>query len=157
MKLFTIALFMLAASATNAKADGFNCASDNDDVHAKVYNHIDPSAGTRTPAVLIISDPQDGAEKNHTIAHFTDVDGTLTSHGARYVATVSDELRASAKGDSLISGTRLADVATMTLNVVYAFNHPLPNGAETSGYLVLSKTDGTTTAMELVCKRYLRK
>src|SRR6185503_10108376 len=79
MKAFILMVAMVASSA--AYADGFKCETLAGDLAIKAYNNTQPSEGTRTGAVMVLSDPAVNSGRK-TIARFTDVNGVLTSQGA---------------------------------------------------------------------------
>lgn len=52
MRFFIISLLFLASSA--AMADGFRCQGQ--DFRVKLFNEVQPSRGTRNPAILVVSE-----------------------------------------------------------------------------------------------------
>lgn len=51
-----ITSILLSLLATASFGSGFVCTQDDGDIRVKLFNHVHPELGTRTPAVLVISD-----------------------------------------------------------------------------------------------------
>jgi len=145
------ALFVTAS----ANADGFRCMAIDRSIAATVYNHTNPNKGTRTAAILVLSDPsiQRG---NRTIATFKNAQGTLSSQGTVYNADV--DLRyteISRKGEYLL-GTRLGELKTISMIVDFDYNYPLFKGESVKAYLVAKKRNGKKAGVDMECVRYLK-
>ena len=116
MKKLMIIATMIAATSS-AFADGFVCQSRNGDLNVTVYNNTDADFGTRTAAVLILSDP-DAAEGAKTIARFTDTKGLLTNKGSFYQANVDLRFKDQQNKEMLIAGrVQLQSLNTVELDV----------------------------------------
>lgn len=148
--LFTIAL--LAGSF--AQADGFTCQTDSGLV-VKVYNNTQPSKGTRTAAVMVISDSRVN-QGNKTIARFTEANGRVESSALVYTADVDLRFTDSARGGELIAGTKLGYIDTIKLYVDFSYARPVPAGDELNAALQVVKRDGEKIVEEAICQRYLK-
>ena len=154
MKAFILVAAMATIASSGALADGFVCA--NDKIIVKIYNHVDAKAGTRTPAVMVVSDPNVQAGRK-TIARFTDANGRITSKGAHYSSDVDLRFSDSSRKGELIGGTKLGELDTIVLDVDYNFSQPVDAGSRVSGLLTLNKRNGKSIEIELDCKRYLKQ
>ncbi|MGE3974210.1 MAG: hypothetical protein AB7F59_06770 [Bdellovibrionales bacterium] len=151
---FLITTLALLATASQAQADGWVCATESEDLKVQVYNQVQPELGTRTAAVMVLSDPR-VSEGRKTIARFT-AGNTLSNQGASYVADV--DLRrtdSSAKGE-LIAGTKLGFIDSITLDVAFSYSRPVAAGTIVAGDLTILKRNGRVTQLEVACKRYLK-
>src|SRR4051812_5676293 len=137
MKKLSLALITLTLSAT-AHADGFVCQTVEGDLNVKVYNHTQADFGTRTAAVMVLSDPSVGVG-NKTIARFTEVNETLTNVGASYEANVDLRFNDSGRKGELMAGTKLGYLKTITLDVAFSYNHPVAAGTTLLGEVSLLK------------------
>ncbi len=155
MKKTMFAVIMTVLVTVNAKADGFKCQSVDGDLNVKVYNHTDPSAGTRVASVMVLSDAavQSGSK---TIATFTEVSSLLNNSGASYDAKVDLRYKNSRRGGEYIGGTRLMFIDTISLDVDFAYNLPVPAGKQLDATLTIAKRDGELTSIEMTCERYLK-
>ena len=155
-------LMMMAMvfGAAGAQADGFVC--QNDDIRVKVYNNTDPGEGTRTAAVMVLSDPS-VSHGRKTIAKFTDVKSRLASRGANYVADVDLRVSESRRGGEYIGGTRLGQLDQIILAVDFVYGEDMQDGESLrsndrplQAELILVKRSGGKISMELDCERYLK-
>jgi hypothetical protein len=153
MKMFAILALGFVTSST-ALADGFVCA--NDEIVVKVYNNTDAAVGTRTAAVMVVSDPQVGAGRK-TIARFTDANGLIQSNGASYTSNVDLRFGNSSRKGELIGGTKLGELDTIQLDVDFSYSAPIAAGTHVAGLLTLNKRNGQSIELELDCKRYLKQ
>lgn len=149
MKSLIAALMLFGA---NAFADGFTCYTDDGVLKISVLNHVDPSEGTRTAHIMIVSDRTISHGKK-TIAVFTDEEETLTSSSARWTAYVPDWM--SKKGRN-IAGTKLGYVDTLVVDVDHLYNAPVKSGARADGLLIVNKINGERDTQGLSCYRYLK-
>lgn len=151
---------IITLNSFSAFADGFTCTNIDGDLKVSVYNKIDPLDGTRSPAVMIVSNPAIQSRRK-TIAKFSEENRTLdTSHTtADYLVFTGDvDLRFSdsnRKGEYLF-GTRLGEVDFIQLNVDFTYGDNLMSGDKTSGSIVVMKRDGKAIVRPAVCTRYLR-
>ena len=150
-----VLVIVLALASTSAFADGFVCQTRNNSLTVKAYNNTDASEGTRTAAIMVISDPEvkDG---NKTIARFTETKGTVTSSSESYTANVDLRESDSNKAGRLIGGTKLGQLDTIVLDVDFSYAQPVENGAEIDGVLHLNKRGGGEIALDVECERYLK-
>lgn len=148
---FTFAL-LLAASA--AKADGFVCQTESG-LNVKVFNHVQPTEGTRTAAIMVISDSSVG-DGNKTIAKFNQAQGTLSSEGSEYTADVDLRFKDSRRKGENIAGTKLGELQMIQLKVDFSYATPTEAGDESEAVLILSKRNGEVLSEGAVCTRYLK-
>lgn len=141
-------------SSTVAMADGFVCTSESG-LNLKVYNHTNANQGTRTAAVMVISDSSVGAG-NKVIARFTDVKGTLTSKSQIYTANVDLRFSDSNRKGELIGGTKLGQLDQIELAVDFSYAEPMAHGEETKAFLTLIKRNGAELIESVSCLRYLK-
>lgn len=147
-------LFAVLVSA-NAHADGFQCEATKESLVVSVYNHTQPSEGTRNAAVMIVSDPtlQFG---NKTIAKFSDVNSTLSNRGAYYVADVDLRFNDSGRKGELIGGTKLGQLKHLKLDVDFSYGAPVDAGDSVPALLSLIKRNGDVIEIAMNCSRYLK-
>jgi len=165
MKLM-IALLAMSVSL-GAFADGFVCTTSTvksakkGDINIKIYNHTDPSQGTRGAHVLVISDPTVNAGRK-TIAKFEDTHlyntGTLVNSGARYTANVDSRVNGVDRGGENILGTKLSELKTINLDLAFSYARPVADGAKVGGKLVMEfEKAGRKPIIRFVdCTRYLK-
>lgn len=155
MKTVLIAAMVLGA-ASSAFADGFVCQAKNGSLTVKAYNNTQPKAGTRTAAVLVLSDPEANAGEQ-TIARFTDVKGTLTNTGANYNANVDLRFKDQSKKEMLVAGKlALEELDTVELAVDFNYAAPVPAGQTVDGTITLNPRQGAPLSLDANCERYLK-
>ena len=157
MKTVFAILVTLVASVSVAHADGLVCTGQQTALTVKVYNHVQPKAGTRVPALMVVSDPFVNYP-NKTIAKFTDADGTLAYLGdGHYEAKVDLRYRNISRGGENIAGTKLAQLKSIQLiaNFSYATNQ-LKNGEALPATLNYVKRTGEVLSEKADCVRYLK-
>ena len=154
LQMKTLTLIATLALAMTAKADGFKCVTDSG-LNVQVYNHTNPHAGTRTGAIMVVSDSQIGYG-NKTIAKFTDLKGTLTSSSLRYVGKVDLRMVESRRKGELIAGTKLGYVANLVLDIAFSYGSPVRVGTPVKAWLTVVKRDGSKIYDKAVCQRYLK-
>lgn len=152
MKAIVIAT--LLATAITAQADGFKCETESG-LKVQVFNHTSPEVGTRTGAIMILSD-SDIQYGNKTIAKFTAQKGTLSSNEVRYVAKVDLRVSESSRKGELIAGTKLGYISHMFLDVAFTYAYPVRNGALLPAGFTVMKRNGTRVFERAVCERYLK-
>lgn len=144
----------IAATSSIAQADGFVCS--NDDIAVKVYNNTEAKVGTRTAAVMVLSDRSVAAGRK-TIARFTDTNGRISQKGASYLADVDLRFSDSSRKGELIGGTKLGELDTIQLDVDFSYAAPVEAGEMVDGTLTLNKRNGQQIELALECKRYLKQ
>lgn len=153
MKFVVIALSLFASSF--AQADGFNCETESG-LNVKIYNHTSPSEGTRVPAVMVISDSFVG-KGNKTIARFADANGVLSLEGKHlYNGKVDLRFNDSKRKGELLAGTKLGFVSDVLMAVDFSYAYPVAAGYEMPATFTVIKRDGSATAEDAVCTRYLK-
>ncbi len=150
MKAFIVLMAALVVGNNFAKADGFVCADQSKTYGIKLYDHVHANLGTRTPAVMVITNGSlDQGSK--TLATFTAADGGLLLSGADYVAN----LNFSSAHTELFAGVQLNKIHRLILNVKHYFNVPLAEGQVVSAKLMVVET-AKITYLDLSCQRYLK-
>ncbi len=148
-------MLAVALSSPLAQADGFVCNTVEQDLTVKIYNHTQPARGTRTGAVMVLSDPSIG-DGNRTIARFQGVNGLLESSNLSYEAKVDLRFADSRRQGELILGTKLGQLATIRADLDFSFSAPALDGESLSGMLTLTKRNGSEIVRDLECVRYLK-
>ena len=149
-------LIVIAALITGqiAAADGFKCITESG-LKIQAYNHTNPNAGTRSAAVLVVSDANVGYG-NKTIASFNAEKGVLASQDLTYTAKVDLRMVESNRRGENIGGTKLGYLAAIKLDVDFTYSRPVPEGTRVQGLLTLIKRDGTRLYQNATCTRYLK-
>ena len=153
-----IAIFSALALATisaSAYADGFKCETTDGTLNVKIYNNVEPQAGTRVGAVMIVSDPSVSSGRK-TIARFTDTNGVLESRGSRYEANVDLRFSDSARKGENILGTKLGQLDMIIADIDFSYAAPVEANEEVGGRLILVKRNGDRIKADLTCARYLK-
>ncbi|MEO5668362.1 MAG: hypothetical protein ABIR96_09905 [Bdellovibrionota bacterium] len=154
MKNLALSLVALTASLV-AHADGFKCETVEGDLAVKVYNHVSPENGTRSAAVMIISDTSVSAGRK-TIARFTDANERLSNAAASYVGDVDLRFNDSGRKGELISGTKLGELDQILVDIDFSYGAPVTALSEVSGTMTLLKRSGEEIVRDLACVRYLK-
>lgn len=149
----TVLFGMMAA--TVAKADGFICEGQNTGLVFKMYNHTNAVEGTRSGAIMIISDPAI-AYGNKTIASFSDVKNTLTSKNVVYTGKVDLRVVESSRKGENIAGTKLGELASIKASIGFNYSSDTPSidGDLMSGKVSYVKRNGEILEEKLSCSRY---
>lgn len=155
-KIILLTAVVLSAFAANAKADGFVCRTLENDLRVNVYNHVMPQNGTRTGAIMILSNPA-VAPGRGTIATFENINELLSNHGPTYVAKVDLRYRNSNRPGEYISGTRLGYVDSILLDVFFSYYNNINRGEILAGQLLITKRDGARIHRNVECARYLKQ
>jgi hypothetical protein len=151
-----IVMMIAALTALNAAhADGFVCQTVEGDLNVKIYNHVDPSVGTRVASIMVLSDPGVSIGRK-TIARFTEVQENLSSIGANYEANVDLRFSDSSRKGEIVAGTKLGQLQTIHLNVDFSYSSPIEAGEEVPGLLTLVKRNGDEITRDVECTRYLK-
>lgn len=155
MKTLILATAAIVTMSASAMADGFRCESLENSIRIKAYNQTSPELGTRSPAILVVSNP-DIAFGKKTIATFESTDYLLSAKGAYYTADVDLRYNASGRKGELIAGTKLGELKHVVLDVDFSYIEPVVDGTELSGMVTLIKRNGEKTYFEVSCVRYLK-
>lgn len=159
-----ITVIMAIATISTAKADGFKCQGLNTGVMVKVYNHTQPSEGTRSVAIMIVSDSNIGSP-NKTIAKFTDENKTLAYKGAGlFQAKVDLRYQESSKKGENIAGTKLGELKKIELQLFshtgYKFTYDIAStfahADAMNARLSYIKRNGEILEEKALCTRYLK-
>lgn len=150
---------LMVLFATAARADGFVCRGIDQPLTVRAYHHVQPEAGTRNAAVLIVSD--DRLQRgNRTIAKFTDVKNKLTRRTGEmtYIGQVDLRVSESNRRGEYVGGTRLGELKTLVLTVDHNFGQISTRGALVRGWLTLNfrDTNRIDTVLDMECERYLK-
>lgn len=149
MKFALVALVLIASSIANA--DGFLCETQSG-LRLKVFNHIEPSRGTRTPAVMVVSDST--VQVGHkTIGVFRVADAQLLVEEDSYLAKV--DLRSGSRSE-MLADTKLGNVDRIKLYVDFSYSRPVAHGTELTGTMTLLKRDAGLVVEQAICTRYLK-
>ena len=143
---------LVLASASVAFADGFVCTSN--ELNIKVYNNTKASAGTRSAAVLVASNPQ-SVRGNQTLARFTKVQGSLSSYGTHYLAELDNRI-SDINYDNEIIEFASSQIQTIALDIDFNYNMPVPAGQVVPGLATLILQNGERHQIRLDCERYLK-
>ncbi len=154
MKALLLAIALVSVSAT-AKADGFRCTSDSTSLNVKIYNEVQPSAGTRNGAVMVLSNPEISFP-NKTVATFTSAKGTLENSGSKYTGKVDLRVSESSRAGEFIGKTRLGMLKNVVVALSFNASKPVPAGASVLGWVTLNRRDGNKETYRLNCTRYLK-
>ncbi len=152
MKIALLAFVLISSSI--AKADGFLCETQSG-LRLKVFNHVEPSRGTRAPAVIVVSDSTVQVGRK-TIAVFRDADAQLLVEDDSYLAKVDLRRSESNRQGELLAGTKLGNVDQIKLYVDFAYSRPVAHGEELTGTMTLLKRDAGLIVEQAICTRYLK-
>lgn len=134
--LVVLSLFIFFG-ASSVLASGFRCVGE-EGYRVKVYNHVDPNLGTRTPAHLIISKVGVG-----TLQHATASQIEKTNH-PNYV-------------EYTIAGSPDLGAIEASLEVAFSEgNETIESGKEVDATLILTSVTHVRDYYSLVCTRYLK-
>ena len=147
-------LISVVLSASIAKADGFECQTDDGDLNIKVYNHVMPLDGTRNGAVMVVSDPAVSAGRK-TVAVFTSEEGTLVNSGSKYYANVDERFNNIPKGEYL-SSTRIDYLKSIILDVEFSYTAPVAFDSVVEAWMILTRENGSQIKESVTCHRYLK-
>lgn len=152
------AILVLTAAAlmatTQAKADGFVCTTETG-MNVKVFNHTQPELGTRTGAIMVVSDSSVNSGRK-TIATFKDLTGTLTSKELVYTSKVDLRFNDSGRKGEWIGGTKLGELSSVVLKLNFSYAAPKEESEYVSGKLILNKRNGEVLREAVDCARYLK-
>ncbi len=157
MKIALFTLISTLALASTAKADGFVCTADASGAVIRVYNHVSASEGTRSPAILVVSDPSLAAGQQ-TLATFSSDRQNLQYGGnGLYTALLQN---ADYVKTGTLAGMRLRNLTSISLAVVFNYSTDsttlADSVAEIPATLRLQARDGTIVQEEATCTRYLK-
>lgn len=150
-----IATLTLLATSQMAQASGYICEAEDGPLKVKIYNHTQPELGTRTAALMVLSDTDVGGG-NKTIARFTDVEGNIASKSQTYTAKVDLRFNNSSRAGENILGTKLGQVKTVVVDVYHSYRSPVAHGDEVGAEITLIKRNGEKIVSDMVCTRYLK-
>jgi hypothetical protein len=153
MKKVLVLIATLIASP--AFADGFVCESAAQGLKVQVYNQTQPSLGTRSAAIMILSDMNVQAGRK-TIATFKSTDARLENTGALYTADVDLRFSESSRKGENIAGTKLGEVDQILLDVSFSYDEPVQDGTDLDGQVTIVKRNGEKSSFYAVCTRYLK-
>lgn len=155
----SVLIWGLSAFSARVKADGFVCENLEESLKVQVYNHTKPTRGTRSPAVMVVSDPGRELGKK-TIAVFRSADGELFADGSRFYAFSADASEAELpQWDAIrqaISGIEELEILEVSLAVDFKYSQPVPHGSPLEGVLELVLESGDLLWLEMDCVRYLK-
>jgi len=152
MKQIITVIALLAGSS--AYADGFVCTNVDGDLKIKVFNHVQPEVGTRTGAIMIVSDPTISHGRK-TIATFNDA-SLLQNEGASYMSKVDLRFSNSNRSGESVGGSKLGNLKEIILDVDFLYGDNLQDGDITEGTAILVRRSGSTLYHDMECVRYLK-
>jgi hypothetical protein len=134
--LITLGL-MASLASTQAFASGFLCTS-KDGLRVKLFNHVDPTSGTRTPAAMVISD---------------ETSGTL-------LVRKGEEIRKQNRSKTVryaVDGNNSLNAVTVVVQIHFKEGREvLAEGESADGELILIAEDAGRNVFDLTCERYLK-
>lgn len=154
MKSLLIAILSLGFSGA-AMADGFVCETADGHYTVRVYNHTNPSRGTRNGAMLIVSDNTVSSGRR-TVATFDGENTLWDRDGASYEANVDLRYSNSNRAGENVFGTKLGLIDTIKLNVAFSYASPVRSGRALDAQLIVLKRNGQKGKIAAVCSRYLK-
>ena len=137
LSLITSIVFLTLSQS--AQASGFRCDGDSEaaNLHVKLFNHVQPENGTRTPAALIVSDDQRGTLLTRRT---TEIRKYNRQNTVQYV----------------VEGNRKIDADRVILQIRFKEGQEvLPDGVVAQGQLILIQDD-EKSVYQLTCERYLK-
>lgn len=149
-------------TVSSAQADGLVCVGQQTATHIQVYNYTDAAAGTRNPAVMVVSSPF-VKYPNKTIAKFSglytaDQNQTLFYRGHGLFEAMVDTVNNKAlRGGENIAGTKLNQLQKIVLNAHFTYGTPVQKGAKIAGTLEYVKKTGEVLSEKADCTRYLKQ
>ena len=158
MKIAFLSLVLSLNLISLAHADGFVCTADDSGIKIKVYNQVEPNLGTRSPAVMIISDPT-LVKSNQTLVTFSSNLQNLSYRGkGLYSGQV--QINAIQNKDALLAGTKLEQLNTIELEVVFSYNTDSTTLAKAVDMVPATlhyyKVSGEAASESATCFRYLK-
>ncbi len=156
MKTF-IATIMAITTISAAKADGFKCEGVNTGINIQVYNHIHAQDGTRSAAVMVLSDSNVKSDRK-TIAKFTDENNTLAYLGyGLFQAKVDLRYIESNKRGENIGGTKLGYLKNINLQIFSQYgSNEIFHGHALDAKIAYVKRNGEINEEKAICTRYLK-
>lgn len=139
MKRSVQLLTVLAISVfgTGAVADGFKCEGTNSDYNVQLYNKVMPEEGTRTPAVLVVSDAEEGTLLVRR-------GGAIRKHNRDNTVQY------------VVEGNRKLGADTAILQIRFKQGREVIEAGETRPAQLILITDGEKEVLPLSCERYLK-
>jgi hypothetical protein len=156
---YWLALALVTLAPTLAHADGFDCTGRDTGIEVKIYNNTDPSLGTRTPAILIVSDPsRDYGDR--TIATFKNEQITYEGYGTYFATTDTVDRRPTADAQ-VLENSRLGHLENILLKMNFSYAEQLfseltKKPASFSGSVFYQQTSGATRNESVRCTHYLK-
>lgn len=130
-------LIIILTASSAVFGSGFKCESP-DGLRVKLFNNVESTAGTRTPAALVISG---------------DLDGTLL---VRTGTSISKRIRAHSV-QYTVQGTSRLGASAAILQIPFREGRETLSAGETiGGQLILLFEDGDKEVVTLECVRYLK-
>ncbi len=134
----SLVLLVLALLPSLSNADSFNCDSSGvEHLHVRIQNNTDPALGTRTAAVLLVTDTQAAFGERTLI-----VSRELKQNGTYWTVDISTDV-------SGVTGKTIGEYDKSELSQVqvyipaFTYNEGEKDGAEYPGHLFLFKTGET--------------
>jgi uncharacterized membrane protein len=153
------ALLTTGFIAPQAQADGFRCRGEQTGVQVAIYNNTDPKIGTRTPSIMVVSDPA-RLYPNKTIATFTSKNASLIFAGyGQYQGKLINGFAPNNEPNATIAGTTLGELKMVELRVKFSYNNAGNCNTDkdaVTGQIIYDKLNGEVINEKAVCSRYLK-
>ena len=145
--LFTAVL----VGTQSAKADGFICVDQAGTYGIKLYDNVQPSLGTRVPAVMVISSGSQ-TSGSKTLATFTPSEGNLNFMTGTYHAIANFP----SAYNELLGGVKMSQIKELDFSVNHNFNQILQPSQKVSAQLKIQDKNHNSTYVNFTCARYLK-
>lgn len=149
---FLIITLGLAFGSSNALADGFICQNSREALSLQVYNKTAPKEGTRTPAVMILSELRSG----RVIARFTQANLTLLKQKSIYIARVDHRFNDSNRKEEKVADSSIGELSHFNLDLDFSYARPIEHGEFVRGSVNFFERNGAEFSLEMDCTRYLK-
>jgi hypothetical protein len=140
MKFYLALILTLFLNPTLVFADSFNCdSSPVEHLHVRVQNNVEASQGTRTAAILLVTD-NEATFGSRTLVSVK----KITQNGAFW--TVDTSLSPSGTPGQKLGNFERNEVSKVQLYLpTFDYNEANKDGEEYTGHLFLFKSDDTET------------
>jgi hypothetical protein len=140
MKSFALILFALAGASV-AHADSFVCENTDQQIRVKLQNHVHAGLGTRSAAIMVISDTSADVG-NRTLITSQDI----TQSGPFWTATTS-----AGDSETKLGALFLAQIAKVTLDIPsFNFNDANKDGTTYDGILYIYDDAASNRSADLI-------
>ena len=138
-----------------ARADGFVCEGKNTGLMLKLYNHNLPKEGTRTPELMILSNPR-LLPQHQILAQFTQGENLKYLGNGKYIGK-NNHLNVP---NAIVANMKIEQLDRITLAIEFAYTHVSTAAAKNlksiPGTITYQNIHGEPTSEPANCIRYLR-